>query len=174
MWNGYVNGFVWVSLASQRKVTRLTVPIRWNEHGGAGYAYIRRQSFQFPFMHSCSLLALLSHLHTPHTHAHILSDGTRMLSESSIHPTCVCGWKSTASFNLAELIVLCFSLLLHMTKCVMCIERHCTHTRYTHRHLLGLPYIYVFCSHVCCVVRVLMMPEMERLKASEWVNELVS
>lgn len=116
----------------------------------------------FPAMHSYSFLDLLSHLHTPHTHY----DGTRVLSENSIHPTwyvCVCAYeKSTASFNLAKLIVLCFSLLLHMTKCVMCIERHCTHI-HTETVIYLVCHIYVF---MCCV-RVLMMPELERLKASE-------
>lgn len=135
----------WVSLASQRKVTRLTVPIRWNEHGVCVYAYttaIFPISIHALLLTPCRCYRIYT-LHTLHTLT--LSDGTRMLSESSIHPTCepvcVCGWKSTASFNLAELIVLCFSLLLHMTKCVMCIERHCTHTHTIHT---------VICS-VCCI-----------------------
>lgn len=144
--------WVW-SLASQRKVTRLTVPIRYGEMNMVCCVYAYTTAI-FPIsIHALPLTpcSVIASTHSTHT----ISDGTRMLSESSIHPTCVsmdvcvCGWKSTASFNLAELIVLCFSLLLHMTKCVMCIERHCTHT-HTHRHLLGLPYIYV-CTVLMCV-----------------------
>lgn len=82
--------------------------------------------------------------------------------------------KSTA-FNLVELIVLCLSPLLHMTKCVMCIERCCTHTQKTHmthtrakcRHSLGLP---LQCCHIFMCIRVLMMmPENGTIK-SQWTN----